>query len=231
MKRNLQNVILLIFIAFSASAQLNVKDGDVLEGYGTTEDAKVTLEFTIEAGVEDVGLFLWEAVMSDDMPEDWQFTICDTELCYAPGVLMASDSKPNTILPGSSFKYKFELSHSYIVGEGTLQVRFFSADDPSVTLLTSDLLFDVDMVSSTEGIFSDTNFNLYPNPTADFFQIENDNDVASVAVYSIVGKEMFSYNHTVGQAYSVNDLSNGYYMARLIGADGQTIKIIRFNKK
>lgn len=231
MKTTLHFTLLLLCISFTAFGQLNVKQGDVLESYGTTSETTTTLEITLEAGSTDVGQFLWEAQMSESMPEEWQFIICDTELCYAPGILMCAESKPNIIAPGSEGSFKFDLVHNQAIGEGILQVRFFSAADHSETLLVADLYFDVSTASSIKDDVDSVTLNLYPNPTSDYFQIEQDDNVERVAVYSIVGREMFSYEHKVGQAYSVSELSNGYYMARLIGGNGETLKIIRFNKK
>lgn len=227
----LLHFLLLFFVGFALQAQILVPEGQVLEGYGSPEDTKLTVDLTVEAGSTDVGNFLWEVIRPETMSDSWVFSICDQVTCYIPGIESCPPANPNMLAPGSELTFNIYLHPNMVEGQEFIDFRLFSADDPTVTLATSQIYYDVKITSNTEDEFTQQDMQLYPNPASEYFQITNDTDVAHVSVHTIVGREVFRYNHEAGQAYSINTLNSGLYMARLVDAKGETIKVIRFNKK
>jgi hypothetical protein len=101
------------------------------------------------------------------------------------------------------------------------------------------LTFSVQTMAAPEGNLSSisledpgiSSLKLYPNPTTQFFQINNDQDVTSLSVYSLIGKELLTTAHTVGNRYDVSDYRNGIYLVRLLDKDGEVLKVLRLSKR
>lgn len=75
-----------------------------------------------------------------------------------------------------------------------------------------------------------TDVMLYPNPATDFFVIKNDEKVASVVIYNIIGKAIKTNHHQKGNVYSVEDLQKGFYIVRLFDDKNKVIKVLRLNR-
>jgi glycosidase len=77
--------------------------------------------------------------------------------------------------------------------------------------------------------FEKSNFGLYPNPATNSFKINA--DVAKVAIYSITGQLVKSFNGDFDSNYSydVNDLNNGIYLVRIMDNDNneKSLRLIK----
>ena len=71
---------------------------------------------------------------------------------------------------------------------------------------------------------------IYPNPTSDFIQIANDNDVAKVAIYNIVGRNLKTSTHFSGKSHDVSTLQKGIYLVRLFDQNDKVLSVFRLNK-
>jgi len=226
--------ITMLFSLMCATAlvgQLGVVDGQDFEIKGQSNEFQIAADIQVEMGNDQAGEFFWELVLGDDIPEEWAFSICDANTCYTPGTLICPEDKPNFIDSGNKLKFSIYLNPNGVPGgiyNSTL--KLFSVADGSVVFVEPTITWDVELASSVDDLDSSVEFTLYPNPTSDYFNITNDENVAQVSVYSVLGKEMFTFNHEVGQAYSVSDLDAGFYLARLIDDKGKSLKVIRFNK-
>ncbi len=86
---------------------------------------------------------------------------------------------------------------------------------------------------SLDGIEGDgTKVSLYPNPANDYFMLKNAENVHTVLVYNILGREVkrFRLNQGGGR-YQVNDLPKGMYVIRLINSNKDVLQTIRMNKR
>ncbi|MFT4534744.1 MAG: hypothetical protein ACI9P5_002107 [Saprospiraceae bacterium] len=72
---------------------------------------------------------------------------------------------------------------------------------------------------------------IYPNPTADFFQLENDADIYSISIYSLLGKQISTLHHSEGEVHNISILRTGLYLVRLINKDGKVVKAMRLSKR
>ncbi len=224
---------MVFFVAASLglNAQLSLVAGQSLEGYGDTDDTSIKIDVQVSAGDDAVGEWYWEINRPGSMPTDWIFSVCDINTCYAPGVETCPETKPNLLNPGESLTFNIYLNPKEVEGMDDLELRLFNVNNSEDTYLTASLYYEVAVVSNVLDQDVQAEFKLFPNPTSDYFQIENDDNIHMVSLHSVVGKEIAQYKHEIGQAYSVSDLSSGFYMARLIDESGRTLKIIRFNKK
>ncbi len=232
MVRILQTLLLFsLLFATSLEAQVSVVEGQDFEIEGQTSQIEITAYVEIDFGADQVGEWLWELERDEDIPSEWSFSICDNNLCYLPGTYVCPENNPNIVDPSTRLKMEVHLYPNGVEGGiHNTTLKLFSADDNSVILVSPQLTWDIQLASSVEDTNINQDYSLFPNPTSDYFNIDNDSNIAQVSVYTILGKEMFTYDHEEGQAYSVADLEEGFYFARLIGYDGKSLKVLRFNK-
>lgn len=65
-------------------------------------------------------------------------------------------------------------------------------------------------------------FNLYPNPTSDFFILNSNSEIESVAVYDISGKLIKIF--TEKKEYEVSGISNGIYLIKIQNKRGSSVE-------
>lgn len=73
---------------------------------------------------------------------------------------------------------------------------------------------------------SKKNLTLYPNPTVDYFTINNANDIVSVKVYDISGKVVKSKLEAVDNRFDISNLENGVYTVSIETKTGTVSKKI-----
>lgn len=77
----------------------------------------------------------------------------------------------------------------------------------------------------------EVNYKLFPNPTSDRFSLSDDEGVKNIRIYTIIGKEIKSFDHMVGQSHPVDDLQRGIYIVRLFDSQNEVLKVLRLNRK
>jgi hypothetical protein len=227
MARNLQFIIfILLFTVVSVSAQLSIVTDQNFYIEGTPDNPLVTGKIDVQMGGTALDAFDWELITSEDIPQGWVYSVCVGETCYIPGLY----NSPETVLieMNESELFTIYLNPNGVEGVSTLNFIFKTTDGEEI--MSQELTYDIATASSTDELETGADLVLFPNPTTDFFNISNDDDIAQVSVFNILGKEMFTYNHEAGQAYSVADFDDGYYLTRLIDNTGKSLKVIRFNK-
>ena len=205
-------------------------------GFVSGDSGTLDYTFTItNTGTEDARFF-WEIDRPADMPRDWQFSICDSNVCYPLGTESPTcdDSGINFIGAGQSITYyKVGIKVSEDIGE--FDVVFRIIDDCAVTdpVNLGEIVITFNALPPSN--VSDLEFNedivLYPNPTVDRFQINQDQNVSNIAVFNIVGKQIMNQSHRKGQSHDVSDLENGFYLVRMLDRNNNTLKVIRLTKE
>lgn len=73
---------------------------------------------------------------------------------------------------------------------------------------------------------------IYPNPTTSFFRIEGDNNqVATICLYNLIGKRMKTFNPKKEHDFPVDELPNGLYLVQMIDSNGRVIATNRLTKR
>ncbi|MPT33119.1 MAG: T9SS type A sorting domain-containing protein, partial [Chryseobacterium sp.] len=86
---------------------------------------------------------------------------------------------------------------------------------------------DIDVTATPLMAVNDVNkknMTVYPNPTSDYFIINNANDVVSVKVYDISGKVVKSKLEAVDNRFNISDLENGVYTVSIETKTGTVSK-------
>ena len=233
MSINMKQFLLLVFMVstFAVSAQLNL---DIAPSPITVEDHPSTTDipayFTITNNDSAEASFLWRIANTDEIPDGWQVHICDKNLCYFHTVHECPAGNPNILAGSESWQFEYHVNPFGIEDEFTGVFELFSADDPETVVNSVEVTVST-IISSSQDLANVENFTVFPNPTTESFQIKNDDNVGSIAIYNIIGKQIVNHLHTPGKIYNVVDLRKGMYFVRLFDRDGQTLKSIRLNKE
>lgn len=90
---------------------------------------------------------------------------------------------------------------------------------------------DIDVEATPLMAVSDVNkkdLTLYPNPTADYFTINNSSDIVSVKIYDLSGKVVKTQAESADNKYDVSTLEKGIYTVSIETKSGTlTKKIIK----
>lgn len=233
MVRKLLNLSVILLFSFGLSAQMMTANPEAPTGF-TDVCAKVTVPLTIR-NVSGNDLSTFWRIERVDVPEEWAFTICDSNTCFAEGKEFIEEAgQENSFLAGQIIDtYSFKVNPNLTDGIGDFDFVMFNPNDATeeylrtpfvVTVTNCNILavHDVDLVNK---------INIYPNPTTDVFNISNNEIVESVVVYNIVGKEIKSFAKSANGNYDVSGLSNGMYLIRMFDEDGDMIKVSRLSKR
>lgn len=103
------------------------------------------------------------------------------------------------------------------------------AQDAYATEATNSTYVEVDVDAFSPEI-EVKQIKIYPNPTTDFIQIANDNDVSKIAIYNIIGKNLKTSTHFSGKSHDVSSLQKGIYLIRLFDENDKVLSVLRLNK-
>jgi hypothetical protein len=110
------------------------------------------------------------------------------------------------------------------IGLGTVVIRAKQSGNDDFHAATSvEQSFDVITITGLEGQV--TGLHIYPNPTADYFQIDiPKNEKAHISLLSMDGKEMMKVNP--GERIDISTLRKGIYLIRIVISDRVTTRQI-----
>jgi hypothetical protein len=72
---------------------------------------------------------------------------------------------------------------------------------------------------------------IFPNPATDYIELSQNDKVAKVVVFNLVGKELKRFDAADGQRYNISELPKGLYLVQLLDKGGQTIVTQRVSKR
>jgi len=73
--------------------------------------------------------------------------------------------------------------------------------------------------------------NVYPNPATNYFMLKNGENVHTVLIYNIVGRQVKRFNvNSTQDRFTIQDLNKGMYVVRLFDDKNNVIQTIRMNK-
>ena len=87
-------------------------------------------------------------------------------------------------------------------------------------------------LSYVDGNGIDDKINVYPNPATDYFKIKNGENVHTVLIYNIVGRQMKRFKvDSQEDRFNIGELPKGMYVVRLMDDKNEVIQTIRMNKR
>ena len=241
MKKNILSLVFTI-LAFSGYSQLEFTSEASVSG--NTENGRIDYTFTITNTGDSITVFWWDVIIPDNAPRDWNYTICDKNVCYEYNDIVATcdDSGANKLEAGESITYykvsvlnQDEDEKPLPISEGSHDVVFRIIEDCAVTdpvvLGEITITFTAIPPDAVDDLGTNDQIKLYPNPTTASFQVSEDQDVKKISVFSILGRHVADLDHRAGEIHDVSYLESGMYLMRMIDKDNETMKVMRLDKK
>lgn len=226
----MKQFLLILLLAFSTYSfgQVEVIDSNiVVEVLPDVNELKKDIRIVNTTG--DVLEFYWD-LNRENTPSEWQFKVCDTNLCYDWDLETCPCSQTNFFMPGDTAAMQIYIRPNGVEGVSDIHFRVLQACGRDSTYADWPVSYIVDSSVSTHFEEVENNQVLFPNPSSSFFKIKNDEEVADVMVYNIIGKKIFQEKHRPGRSHDVSNLNKGIYLVRLLDKSHNIIKVLRLNK-
>ncbi|MBK8555137.1 MAG: T9SS type A sorting domain-containing protein [Lewinellaceae bacterium] len=168
----------------------------------------------------------WERVIID-IGQGCQTQVCDPFACFADFI-----STHTFNLPGSDTADLIVhlINHTGSPCCAIVHLKVKDVADPS-NIITAVYLFNDCAGSSAKDQFPAANVKLLANPVAEYFELQNDVDVAQIRLYDIQGRLVEYLKGGAGQRYNVSDLTPGTYILALEEKNGNVFQAIEMVKK
>jgi Secretion system C-terminal sorting domain len=141
-----------------------------------------------------------------------QTQVCDLNACYGSNV----SSKQFTLAANTEGEISLHLINDSLVSSFAvvrLDMWDVNALEPADTIPM--YFFFNACVSSTDEPLPSAQVRVFPNPTTDFFALEQAVEVAKVRIFDLNGREVATYDHREGQTYNISQLPVGRYTVTL----------------
>ncbi|NRA49508.1 MAG: T9SS type A sorting domain-containing protein [Phaeodactylibacter sp.] len=235
-----QAILFFLFFACAASvvqSQVTIAfTPQTIEKEGVADPNDLFMEivgkaYVVNEGDEPVSI---QWVRNPDIPEDWQTMICDNNQCYPAHVYSnimeeLGLNAPITLNPGDTTNIDVHLQPKGVAGEGTVTMEVYDLANPDEVAVSADFNFTASLPSSTSNL-DQTPLSVFPNPTADYFNIRGGNGIDRIVLFNVLGREMRSFNVAPGQRYYIGDLPNGLYLASMVDNSKGIVKTLRLKK-
>ncbi len=81
-----------------------------------------------------------------------------------------------------------------------------------------------------EKVEINTDIALFPNPTAEYFTLNDNSGIKKITIHHITGSKLKSFEVKEGNKYNVSSLKKGIYIVRLFDKEDQMVKALRLSK-
>lgn len=226
----------LFFITSALSAQVSLKFSHTnLSTTGNPNDFEVIGHaYVVNIGSSTVQL-KWDRE-EIDFPDGWTSAVCDKNQCYgspvSTNVGMVGGfpiNIPVVLNPGDTSIMDLHLYPGGIKGTGKVDLCISTTDNPGTIIGCINYDFNLSTVSTKD--LSKAGLKVYPNPTFDFFNVQNAEGVGFVKVYNTLGRLVKIFDASLERNFYVGDLPSGMYLVNLQNKSGKTIKTTRIIKK
>lgn len=222
-------LFLALLIGTLVQAQLEVEIENSEEGimaWDLQAGEEAHVGFTITNTGSTDAEWYWSIEKPEGFPEDWKFRICDSNSCYPWGFSQSSNKNP--LAAGASTNPNttyVSVKAGSAAAQGHLIFKIYATSD-----LMNPIFVSV-APNAVNNIEKEVNVNIFPNPTTESLGITNDENIKSIYIYNIVGKEVSVLDHTPGTIHDVSALRNGMYIVRMHDAKGDVVKATRLSKR
>jgi len=221
---------LLLFLIFSMTgySQLVLQD---MRLEGDVRSEKLALDFWVHNEGADPVTYYWDIDRNANFPSEWGISVCDCWLCYMEGQETANCDMECTTEAQDSFMFTIYVHPHGVEAVGELTFKLLGNCGDDTTLISSNTLTYAVSVGSSTMNSEDSNILIYPNPTLNSFQIAADENIESVVIYDIVGREILVAEHRSGQSYDVSNLEQGIYVVRMMDKASEVVKVVKLTRE
>ena len=163
-----------------------------------------------------------------NQPVAWQSYICDKTACWDQSFNSCPLDKPNVLAPGETMAIQVHLQPFQTEGTGTYELNLL--DNLGNVITTVNAVFTIDQSTAVKEA-GESRLTIFPNPTAEFFEVSETPGLRYVEVFNIVGSKVKAFDAGPQKQYNVGDLSDGIYLVRLLSSSKKVLKTIRLSKR
>lgn len=175
----------------------------------------------------------WERILNDK-PDCWETSVFGVLIHTIPVTdslsfeLASQDEGYLDVF--AHIGYDTWIPHS---GEADVVLRLTNLDEPTDTLLVSyhfSVSGGASCVTSTATLEEEPT-RLYPNPTADYFQLDTPIATHQLTILDLTGRPLRNLAVQPEGQYDISDLPSGIYVLQLKNRSGQLLKTLRLAKQ
>lgn len=217
---------MLVLASFNATAQSSAgfeftPDTTGLLVSAMVADSAAELEIHCTASAEIT--IKWQRVVVSMTP-GCLTKVCDLNACYPE----TFNTKQFVMEPNQSGPISVHLvNNTGNMCEGVIRLDMWNLDDPTV-IVPAFFLFN--QTSSVNDIFKLDEVKVFPNPTTEYFTIENEN-VARVRMTTLDAREVAYFDATYNKTFSVAGQAAGMYVLIMEDAKGKAIGVAQLDVK
>lgn len=222
----------LLLSSLALSAQISFSP-EAPEGSGDADVDKVLIYIDITNDLNENQATFWyidrDTLTEHEhlVPSEWEFQVCDINTCYMWGREDCPEDRPAIFDANQTWPYEFKMRPNGVAGTGDVVFNITDADGNIIASIP--VHYDITSTTSTKNI-EENQLRIYPNPSSDFIQIENDLEVSAISFHNIIGKKISFAKHSVGDLHDVSGFQDGIYLVRVFDKNGDVITVSRFTK-
>ena len=222
MRLKIITLLLLIFTLGNIFAQVKFVQDIIVANHYVNEEVHYFLDVKNNGSSE--AEFYWKLAKPNFNP-GWQSQVCDLNgICYAWNV--DKSTKVNKLQANETKQMSIQLKSNEIPDTGVVILNIYSDVAYTELIDSISIFFNIEVLNSIKNFKSKSDISVYPNPTTDYFQLTEKQNVRKIEVFNMIGKKVkiFDKNQI---SYSVRDIRNGIYLLRVYDLKGQVAKVLR----
>lgn len=163
----------------------------------------------------------------EQTPGNWETQVCD-EQCYHPN----TKSRSLTLLPRQERELRVVFYPHGQQGSAEVNLAIFSpADSAGTAKLVSFEGSTMVAAGAASASSARTPLKIFPNPAVTHIQIEENDQVARIEIYNMIGRKVAEYSVSEpDERYSVSQLPRGVYFVRMYDKGGNILFTQRISK-
>lgn len=197
---------LLAATDFSFSQSYSIAPNDTFQTVGFMEDLE-TLTIS-QLNITSDSIFLKWKKVSEDVPANWEATVCDNQVCYTS---LVDSGTMNPVIPTES---GFLLLHiTAHVNYGTAIIRYAVWDIATPSLKdTVTFIMSVNEPSAISETENKNSFTIFPNPVAEMLNLTiPDNNKHNLTICNSSGEKIYSAVASQRTILNTQCFPNGIY--------------------
>ncbi len=168
----------------------------------------------------------WERIVND-IPADWNSSMCDNSQCYVPQVYLMDF----TIGVGDESILDVRFYPAGLVGEGEVEVLVYDPTDSLNTVVSHKYYGTATLPTDVEDLVEE-NFKVYPNPATDYIILPQNNSAQQAAIYNIAGQQIRLIDLQNGtERINISDLNRGLYLVQFLDKNKKKLHTTRLTKR
>ncbi len=240
----MKRILLLVFTVLLMSPikaqklfRIASNNPDTLYVHPSDTKDKKEFDILVENLTDKEQLIYWDTKLLM-CGEQWDYSICDLNQCYAPFTKACPEDAPNVFSPKGMGKFLFDLYDKGIEGKAVYQMRFWIKGKKEQTLDTVLLHYN-ECVTAVDNASRIGSLVVQPNPVSEAMEVSLPNPSTDMKNYrvSIVSLMGLALNEVIPKFVSekrmivpVSNLSPGMYLLQFKNTHTGQIYLSRFIK-